>query len=236
MLRYENVSISIFVFIFLLLSLKLSIEKNARLSIQLKKAEPMNKYLLIILLSIVFIGFSNASLYAQESNTTQKTQEDQALESSDEPEAGEDDQEQDVKDKKDKKDKKKKKKSDIPEVRKKPDHLWVSRVYEDKYFLKLMNTRISCHDKLELRPDSTFRLTYQQANATAWCEGRWRQISGDSIVLNCVKNEPKQKQGNLFVETGIRGVEVKGDRVKLPRDITVTPGRKQKFLILKKPK
>lgn len=188
----------------------------------------MDKRIIIILFLVIFIGSYNASLLAQESNTTQKAQDEQVLDDSDEQEAKDESQESGKK-------KDKKKKRDVPEVRKKPDQLWVKQVYEDKYSVKFMNTRINCHDRLELRPDSTFRLSYTQANASAWCEGKWRQISSDSIVLNCIKNEPKQKQGNIFVEKGIRGVEVKGDKVRFPRDVTATLGKK-KYLTLKKSK
>ena len=134
---------------------------------------------------------------------------------------------------------------DVPQVRKRPDKLWVSQVYEDTYYLKLMNTRIKCNDKLELRPDSTFRLTYSQAQASAWCEGMWRQISPDSIELKCIQNHPKKKENNLYVDKGIRKIEVKGDRVRMPRDVVkeeksdedkkdAKKNDKKKFLILKK--
>jgi hypothetical protein len=134
---------------------------------------------------------------------------------------------------------------EVPQVRRRPDKLWVSQVYEDTYYLKLMNTRIKCNDKLELRPDSTFRLTYSQAQASAWCEGMWRQITPDSIELKCIQNHPKKKENNLFVERGIRKIEVKGDRVRMPRDVIKEKksdeekkdekkNDKKKFLILKK--
>lgn len=191
----------------------------------------MNKYIIIISIAALFIGLSEASLSGKTPIRRQQPEKVQIRETQDSivtNEAAD-------KVKQDKKSKKDKDWGDIPEARKRPDKLWVNQVYEDRYYLKLLNNKIDCLDRLELRPDSTFRLTYRQAMATAWCEGRWRQFSKDSIELNCIKNHPAKKEGNIFVEKGIRKAQVKGDRLKMPRNVTEEPDKK-KFMVLKKPK
>lgn len=189
----------------------------------------MNKYIIIILISVIFIGSCKTFQSGEKTTGTQESEEIQPQEVTGNLDEVTSDLQQDEKSKKDKD------WGDIPEIRKRPDKLWVNQVYEDRYYLKLLNNKIDCLDRLELRPDSTFRLTYRQAMATAWCEGRWRQFSKDSIELNCIKNHPAKKEGNIFVEKGIRKAQVKGDRLKMPRDVSGEPDKK-KFMVLKKPK
>ena len=177
------------------------------------------KYIIILLLSVFFIGSFGVL------NSGNKLKDE-----------GQPQEKQDRAIAEDNKDEKKKSKKDTIQVRKRPDRLWVSRVYEDVYFMKLMNARIKSVDRLELRPDSTFRLTYSQAQAQAWGEGMWSHGVADTIILNCTYNEPREKKGNLFVEKGIRKIVIKGDRARVPRDVSKSRTGKEKMMILKKTK
>lgn len=114
----------------------------------------------------------------------------------------------------------------------------MSGVYENRYATKIFNSRISCIDKVVLKPDSTFTVSFVQGVVALKGEGKWQVISNDSILFESFNFPVFEKFG--YGEGPMRDLEQRkvrvmngGGKLKFPKRVS-REGRVLEYTIVSK--